>query len=63
MQECGNAFIGQLAVQIAIQAENDKVKTVGETQVVNALKALGFDEMCEEVLHVCACVFIFLNFF
>ena len=52
MQECGNAFIGQLAVQIAIQAENDKVKTVGETQVINALKALGFDEMHEKISQV-----------
>lgn len=52
MQECGNAFIGQLAVQLAIQAEKDKVKTVGETQVVNALQALGFDEMREEILDV-----------
>ena len=52
MQECGNEFIGQLAVQIAMQAEKDKVKTVGETQVVNALSALGFDEMKEEVIKV-----------
>lgn len=52
MQECGNAFIGQLAVQIAIQAEKDRVRTVGETQVVNALEALGFDEMKEEVTKV-----------
>lgn len=52
MQECGNAFIGQLAVQIAIQAEKDKVKTVGEIQVVNALESLGFDEMKEEIVKV-----------
>ena len=52
MQECGNAFIGQLAVQIAMQAEKDKVKTVGETQVVNDMSALGFDEMKEEVIKV-----------
>ena len=52
MQECGNAFIGQLAVQLAIQAEKDKVKTVGETQVLNALESLGFDEMREELLDV-----------
>lgn len=52
MQECGNAFIGQLAVQIAIQAEKDKVKTVGEMQVVNALESLGFDEMKEEIVKV-----------
>ena len=52
MQECGNAFIGQLAVQIAIQAEMDKVKTVGEIQVVNALESLGFDEMKEEIVKV-----------
>ena len=52
MQECGNAFIGQLAVEIALQAEKDKVKTVGETQVVNALSALGFSEMKEDVIMV-----------
>ena len=52
MQECGNAFIGQLAVELAMQAEKDKVKTVGENQVVNALAALGFEEMKEEIMIV-----------
>ena len=52
MEECGSAVVGGLAVQVGMQAEKDKVKTVGETQVVNALSALGFDEMKEEVIKV-----------
>ena len=45
MQECGNAFIGHLAMELVIQAEKDHVKTIGEKQVLNALNSLGFSKM------------------
>ncbi|KAK8820721.1 hypothetical protein WA556_005039 [Blastocystis sp. ATCC 50177/Nand II] len=49
MQECGNAFIGQLATELVMRAEKDHVKTIGEKQVFGALEALGFDDMKAEV--------------
>ena len=53
MQECGNAFIGYLAMELVIQAEKDNVKTIGEKQVLNALSSLGFDKMRSAVEKVC----------
>ena len=52
MQECGNAFIGQLATELVMRAEKDHVKTIGEKQVFGALEALGFDDMKAEVERV-----------
>ena len=53
MQECGNAFIGHLAMELVIQAEKDHVKTIGEEQVLNALNSLGFSKMKSAVEKVC----------
>ncbi|CBK21376.2 uncharacterized protein [Blastocystis hominis] len=52
MQECGNAFISHLAMELTLQAENDKVKTIGDDQVMKALSSLGFEEMKDEVKKV-----------
>ena len=52
MQECGNAFISHLAMELTLQAENDKVQTIGDDQVMKALSSLGFEEMKDEVKKV-----------
>ena len=54
MQECGNTFISHLAMELTLQAENDKVKTIGDDQVMKALSNLGFEEMKDEVKKVAA---------
>ena len=54
MQECGNAFISHLAMELTLQAENDKVKTIGDAQVRKALSNLGFEELKDEVKKVAA---------
>ena len=52
MQECGNAFIGQVATELVVQAEKDNVKTISEKQVLGALDSLGFADMKKEVEEV-----------
>ena len=52
MQECGNAFISHLAMELILQAESDKVKTIGDEQVLKALSSLGFEKMKKEVKMV-----------
>ena len=44
-------------MELTLQAENDKVKTIGDDQVMKALSNLGFEEMKDEVKKVTAIVF------
>ena len=39
-------------MELVVQTEKDKVKTISETQVLHALESLGFSEMEEEVKQV-----------
>lgn len=39
-------------MELTLQAESDKVKTIGDEQVLKALSSLGFEKMKEEVKMV-----------
>ena len=39
-------------MELTLQAEKDKVKTIGDDQVMKALSSLGFEKMKEEVKKV-----------
>ena len=52
MQLCATAFVGQLAMELSVQAEKDKCKTIGNEQVIHSLESLGFDQLVLEVKQV-----------
>ena len=52
MQLCATAFVGQLAMELSVQAEKDKCKTIGNEQVFHSLERLGFDQLVTEVKQV-----------
>ena len=52
MQLCATAFVGQLSMELSVQAEKDKCKTIGNEQVLHSLESLGFDQLVTEVKQV-----------
>ena len=52
MQLCVTAFVGQLSMELSVQAEKDKCKTIGNEQVLHSLESLGFDQLVAEVKQV-----------
>ena len=52
MQLCATAFVGQLSMELSVQAEKDKCKTIGNEQVFHSLESLGFDQLVAEVKQV-----------
>ena len=59
MQLCGNAFIGQLAMELCSQAEKDNSKTINDQIVFKSLENLGFHELTEDVKQVSIFIIIY----
>ena len=39
-------------MELSVQAEKDKCKTIGNEQVIHSLESLGFDQLVMEVKQV-----------
>ena len=62
MQLCGNAFIGQLAMELCSQAEKDNSRIINDQTVFKSLEKLGFSDLVKDVKLVgLNCYYLYLE--